>query len=157
MVLAATGAYLALAYRPSAAQAWPSLPPSGSRVPALVTTARTVHRWCAWLVVLPALTLAAILYATVHNRAGRDNAAFLASSASIALLLLTAVAGLFPHLVPASNNTAYSLTLANAAATPRSLGVMLTIAAIGLPIVAGYTIWVYTLFSGKVRAEEKYS
>ncbi|HOF87034.1 MAG TPA: cytochrome d ubiquinol oxidase subunit II, partial [Armatimonadota bacterium] len=47
---------------------------------------------------LPALTIAAILFAIAANRAGRDTAAFLASSASIALLLLTAVAGLFPHL-----------------------------------------------------------
>jgi quinol-cytochrome oxidoreductase complex cytochrome b subunit len=68
VVLAATGAYLAVAYRPSAAQAWPSLPPTGSQVPALVATARTVHRWCAWLVVLPALTLAAVALAEAMVR-----------------------------------------------------------------------------------------
>lgn len=68
VVLAATGAYLSVAYRPSAAQAWPSLPPSGSRVPALLTPARTVHRWCAWLVVLPALTLAAVAFAEAMVR-----------------------------------------------------------------------------------------
>lgn len=105
---------------------------------------------------LPVLTLGAILLARINIGKGRDRQAFIASAASIALLLLTAVSGLIPAILPASNNPAYTLTLMNASSSPLTLAVMLYIAAFGLPIVTGYTIWVYQFFRGKVSAGGNY-
>jgi cytochrome d ubiquinol oxidase subunit II len=105
---------------------------------------------------LPLLTLGAIGAATVLNDRRKPLPAFIASAAAIAFVLLTAVTGLFPRMVPATNNAAYSLTAFNASSTPHTLSVMLVVAAIGLPLVAIYTVWVYRLFSGKVSPEGKY-
>ncbi len=106
--------------------------------------------------VLPLLTLVAIVLAIVNSLAQKDLAAFISSSASIALILLTAVSGLFPAMVPSTINPAYTLTIMNSSSTPTTLGLMLGMAAVGLPIVAIYTAWVYKFFSGKVNPEGKY-
>ena len=42
----------------------------------------------------------------------------------------------------------------NAAASDKSLGIMLTFAAIGTPMVIGYTTFVYLTFRGKVKIDE---
>ena len=62
---------------------------------------------------------------------------------------LTAVS-LFPRIVPSSIDLANSLTIYNASSTPRTLTVMLIIALIGLPLVIGYTAYIYRVFRGKV-------
>jgi len=51
-------------------------------------------------------------------------------------------------------NNAYDITIYNAASSQKSLGIMLLIAAIGVPLVASYTFFVYRTFSGKVQIDE---
>lgn len=75
---------------------------------------------------------------------------FLASSATIVALIGLAALSLYPRLVPSSTNLAYSLTAYNASSTQKTLTVMLIIALIGMPIVIGYTIFIYRVFKGKV-------
>jgi cytochrome d ubiquinol oxidase subunit II len=79
--------------------------------------------------------------------------AFLACGVSIACLMALVGAGIFPNLVPASNDPALSLTIANASSSPLTLWVMFIIALVGMPIVIAYTIWVYAIFRGKVKVE----
>ena len=61
--------------------------------------------------------------------------------------------GLYPDLVPA-RGMGESLTVANAASTPLALTVMLVIALVGMPIVIGYTIFIYSRFRGPVKLDE---
>ncbi|KPK92822.1 cytochrome D oxidase subunit I, partial [bacterium SM23_31] len=61
-----------------------------------------------------------------------------------------AAVSLFPRLIPSSINLAYSLTIYNASSTGRTLTVMLVIAIIGMPLVIGYTVYIYRVFKGKV-------
>ena len=68
----------------------------------------------------------------------------------IALMILLVALSLFPRLVPSSIDLASSLTIYNASSTPRTLTAMLIIALIGMPIVIGYTIFIYRVFKGKV-------
>jgi cytochrome d ubiquinol oxidase subunit II len=56
-------------------------------------------------------------------------------------------AGFSPHAVP------YALDYRQAAAPDSALAVMLVGAAIAIPLVLGYTAWVYWVFRGKVTAE----
>jgi cytochrome d ubiquinol oxidase subunit II len=82
---------------------------------------------------------------------GRDFRAFLSSSATIAGLLALFGVGMFPELVhslPAPEN---SLTIYNAASSPKTLRIMLIIAAIGVPFVLAYTTSIYWIFRGKVK------
>jgi cytochrome d ubiquinol oxidase subunit II len=104
---------------------------------------------------MPALTLAAIILAGVWNARQRPGMAFTASSLSIALVLGTAIAALFPSMVPAWN-AAYNLTIYNSSSSLITLRAMLILALIGLPIVMGYSIWVYWTFRGKVKIGESH-
>jgi cytochrome d ubiquinol oxidase subunit II len=81
-------------------------------------------------------------------------AAFLSSSISIALLLVLVAVEIFPNLVYNPINPEHSLTIHAAAASDKSLGIMLTIAAIGVPLVAAYTTFVFWTFRGKVKMDE---
>jgi cytochrome d ubiquinol oxidase subunit II len=78
--------------------------------------------------------------------------AFLSSSSGIALLVTVFGIGIFPEIIHSSidpkNN---SLTLMNAASSPLTLGILLIIVAIGVPLVLAYTFYVYRTFRGKVR------
>ena len=56
----------------------------------------------------------------------------------------------------AANDPALSLTIYNAASSQLTLTVMLVIALIGMPIVIGYTAYIYKVFRGKVAGEEGY-
>lgn len=87
-------------------------------------------------------------WAVLADHPGR---AFLLSSLTIVSLMATFGASVFPNFVRAANDPRRSLTAFNSSSSDLTLEVMLAIAAVGVPIVAGYTIWVYRKFRGKVR------
>jgi len=106
--------------------------------------------------IAPALALAAIIAALSWNRQRKCGPAFAASSTGIALLLVSAVSGLFPTLVPALQHPDWNLTIANSSSSQLTLTVMLIVAVVGMAVVASYTIWVYRTFGGKMREEIHY-
>jgi cytochrome d ubiquinol oxidase subunit II len=56
--------------------------------------------------------------------------------------------------VTASNDPAHSVTIFNAASSPKTLTIMLIFAAIGMPFVLAYSGIVYWTFRGKVELGE---
>jgi cytochrome d ubiquinol oxidase subunit II len=60
---------------------------------------------------------------------------------------------MYPHLVLSRPNPDYSLTIHNAASSPKTLGIMLTVALIGVPLVLAYTVSIYWIFRGKVKID----
>jgi len=72
----------------------------------------------------------------------------------IALFLLIAASGLFSNMLYSSIDEAYSLTLYNSSASEKSLGIMLTIAFIAIPLVGIYTSFVSWTFRGKGELDE---
>lgn len=80
--------------------------------------------------------------------------AFLTSSVLTSLLLITFAIGLYPNLLLSSINSAYSLTIANSAASQKSLGIILTFVLIGAPMVLIYTLFLFRTFRGKVVLDE---
>jgi cytochrome d ubiquinol oxidase subunit II len=80
--------------------------------------------------------------------------AFLFSALTMSLLLMLVAVELYPVLLLSTSNPDHSITIYNAAASTRSLGIMLTIAAIGTPLVLGYTAFVFWTFRGKVKVDE---
>jgi len=101
----------------------------------------------------PALFVAAMAAFRALFDRGRPALAMLASSVATAMLMAVVGQGLYPDLVPA-RGMGESLTVANASSTPLALTAMLVIALVGLPIVLGYTIWIYSHFRGPVRLDE---
>jgi cytochrome d ubiquinol oxidase subunit II len=100
--------------------------------------------------VLLVLLFGTIIYIPIGLKTRKSGYTFIASSLMIASMILLMALSLFPRLVPSSIDLSYSLTIYNASSTPRTLETMLIIALIGVPIVVGYTIWVYRIFKGKV-------
>lgn len=103
-----------------------------------------------WLV--PALALGAALGAAVL--AGRAHfAAFAASALTIACTILSAGLALFPFLLPSSLDPVSSLTVWDASSSKTTLGLMLLAVVLLLPLVIGYTSWVYRVLRGRVSLE----
>jgi cytochrome d ubiquinol oxidase subunit II len=97
----------------------------------------------------PAL-VAALVLVPVFLRSGALRRAFVASSAAIVATIGLVGLGLYPRLVPSSLDAAFDLTVYNASSSPRTLVVMLVIAGLGMPIVVGYTVFIYRAFKGQV-------
>jgi cytochrome d ubiquinol oxidase subunit II len=66
-----------------------------------------------------------------------------------ALVLLLGMA-LFPNLVTSTPHPDNSLTIYSAASSPKTLGIMLVVAALGMPFVLAYTAIIYWVFRGRV-------
>jgi cytochrome bd ubiquinol oxidase subunit II len=109
------------------------------------------YRTYPWLVIFPAAALAALVAAWWFLRKGDDLKSFIGTSAMIACLILSGAAGLFPNLLISTIDSAYNLTIYNAASQPNTLTVMLIIALIGIPFVLLYTAGIYYIFRGKVE------
>lgn len=101
--------------------------------------------------VILALDIAAALSIGVLVRRGSEFPAFLMSS--LTMILLMAVLGIsyFPHIVMSMPDPGNSLTIYNCASSSKTLGIMLIIAVIGVPIVLAYTVSIYWIFRGKTR------
>jgi cytochrome bd ubiquinol oxidase subunit II len=105
------------------------------------------------LLAIPAVALVAVVLTGFLNVWRLPRAAFAASVVSIVALLVTAFAAMFPRIVPAAVE-ANSLTIAASSSSQYTLGAMLIVAGIGVPIALGYTAFVYWLFRARVDHEE---
>jgi cytochrome bd ubiquinol oxidase subunit II len=83
-------------------------------------------------------------------RRSRPGAAFIASALAIAGTILSAGFALFPFLMPSSLDPRSSLTIWDASSSQTTLGLMLLATLVFLPIVVGYTMWVYHKLRGRV-------
>ena len=122
----------------------------------LVLVPRTAARFQQSPVLAPLAVVAAVLAIANIPRSiywRRPAQAFASSCAAIAALLALFGAALYPNLVTAANDPARSLTVFNAASSPRTLTIMLVIAAVGMPFVATYTSVIYWTFRGKVKLD----
>ncbi len=86
-----------------------------------------------------------------YSRSGADKKAFVASCLSIASLFGAVGATIFPNLVHSIGDPKLSLNIYNSSSSTLTLTVMFILAAIGMPVVIGYTIYIYRTFAGKVR------
>ncbi len=100
-----------------------------------------------WILFL--LLLFGIVYIPLSLKSAKFFRAFLASSLTILSIIGLAAVSIFPKIVPSNIDPANSLTIYNASSTPKTLTVMLVIALIGMPIVIGYTVYIYKVFKGK--------
>jgi cytochrome d ubiquinol oxidase subunit II len=104
--------------------------------------------------IFPVVMLLAIANIPRQLKLGNYRFAFISSSVTIAALLITVANEVFPNLLYASNNAAYSITVANAASSPKTMKTLLLIAGIGTPLVGLYTSFVFWTFKGKVKLDE---
>lgn len=106
------------------------------------------------LFIVPILTVLSIANIPRLTTKRKFLQAFIFSALTFAFLLITVAIELYPTLIFATNNPANSITVYNAASSDKSLGIMLTFVAVGVPLIAGYTYFVYRAFWGKVKMDE---
>jgi len=106
-----------------------------------------------WLFSIVLANMLAIANIPREFHRGKDWLAFLSSCA--AMLTLMALFGLdqYPNMIFSWPHPENSLTIYNAASSHKTLGIMLIIAGIGVPIVIAYTVCIYWIFRGKVKMD----
>jgi len=102
----------------------------------------------AWIAA--AVFIIAMVFLKLFLSSKKELNGFLASS--LAFISLWGITGAiqFPVLVRAIGDSALNITIYNASSSKLTLTVMLIIAVIGVPIVLGYTVYVYRIFRGKI-------
>jgi cytochrome d ubiquinol oxidase subunit II len=107
-----------------------------------------------WLFSIALLNMLAIANIPREIHRGNDGRAFISSC--VAMIALMGLFGLemYPNLVLSNPIPANSLDIHNAASSPKTLAIMLTIALVGVPVVLAYTASVYWIFRGKVRLDK---
>lgn len=81
--------------------------------------------------------------------------AFIFTSLTIALLLVVVAFELYPRLLLSNPNIDNSITIYNAAASIKTLKIMMGFVAVGGPLVLIYSYFVYRTFWGKVSSADE--
>lgn len=103
---------------------------------------------------LPALALGGVLGARFLAARGKELEAFLASCVFLAGMLLSVAYGLYPMVLPATNDPAASLTVFNAHGPEHSMRTALWWWIPGMALATAYTAFVYRHMAGKVKLDE---
>lgn len=104
--------------------------------------------------VLPLLAFLAVANVPRLVSKKKYGIAIIFTSLTMAFLLMLVAFQMYPVLLPSSIDPAYDITIYNAASSQKSLGIMLTIVLIGTPLLAGYFLFLYKTFYGKVKLDD---
>lgn len=113
-----------------------------------ITEAFRLQPWLFIVVIPLVLAIANIPREITRRKYGH---AFLSSCFSMIGLMTVFALGMYPNIVYSLPDPAHSLTAFNASSTKQTLGNMLLIALIGVPVVISYTASIYYIFRGKVK------
>jgi cytochrome d ubiquinol oxidase subunit II len=104
-----------------------------------------------WVFLVAVLGMFAVLNIPRELYKGREFIAFFFSCAGMGLMMATFGLTYYPYMLLSTPNPENSLTIYNAASTQKTLGILLLIAGIGVPLVLAYTISIYYIFRGKTK------
>lgn len=103
-----------------------------------------------WTLAAPVAAFAGALLTVWGLARRREGWTMVFSSLSIAGIVLSVGASMFPFILPSSIQPGASLTVWDASSSHLTLFIMLVGTCIFLPIILGYTSWVYQVLWGKV-------
>ena len=106
------------------------------------------------LIVIAVLLLISILSIAIFIKKGDYKKAFIGTILTIVFFMLIVALQLHPVFLRNTEIIGHDITVYNAAASTKSLEIMLTIAAIGAPLLLIYTYFAYKVFWGKVTIDE---
>jgi len=108
------------------------------------------YRHHPWMLIAPLLVYIAAPLAALLVGRRYFFLAFVASGAAVTGVIATAGLSLFPFLLPSSLDANASLTVWDASSSQLTLTIMLGATLIFLPVILGYTAWVYSVLRGRV-------
>lgn len=103
--------------------------------------------------VIPLVVAGSLISMFLAQCKKKERNAFLSSCIYLAAMLVGAACGLYPALLPASTDAAYSLTTRNAAGGSYALSGGIVWWALGMILAVGYFVFIYRMFRGKVNAD----
>jgi cytochrome bd ubiquinol oxidase subunit II len=106
-------------------------------------------------IIFPLVAVTASLLVGYFLRKGQFGRVFITTCVTVAFVVLTIFAMLYPQVMVSSLNPLWSLTIQNAASTPYTLRLMTIVTLILLPIVLLYQGWSYWVFRNRVSGEPK--
>ncbi|MGA2551850.1 MAG: cytochrome d ubiquinol oxidase subunit II [Burkholderiaceae bacterium] len=107
----------------------------------------------SWACVAAAIAILAALIAPLLAQRAFHLTSFVASSTAVAGTILSAGFALFPFLMPSDLDPRSSLTVWDASSSRSTLGLMLVVTAVLLPIVLAYTGWAFRVMRGRVSLD----
>jgi cytochrome bd ubiquinol oxidase subunit II len=118
------------------------------RVQALLSANFSAH---IWGFAFPILAIAGLLGIAWFLRVQEERAAFLSSCVYLLGMLTSVAFSLYPHVLPASTNPVFALTVENAKAPEHGLHVGIAWWLVGMSLASAYSIYTYRNFAGKVK------
>ncbi len=100
--------------------------------------------------IIPVSAMLAAVAAPILVRERLHGWAFAATTAMIALVVLTLFLNLYPRLLVSSIDPAFDITVSNARASDLTLTIMTWAAIVFLPIVLAYQSWTYWVFRHRI-------
>jgi cytochrome d ubiquinol oxidase subunit II len=102
--------------------------------------------------VFAAITVVAALAAAWLAGTVREGWAFGSACVAMGATITTIFAELYSNVMVSSTNSAFNITIGNAAASSYALTVMTVVAGIFVPLVVGYQAWSYHVFRQRLAA-----
>ncbi|HEU0264967.1 MAG TPA: cytochrome d ubiquinol oxidase subunit II [Geobacterales bacterium] len=120
----------------------------------MATSLEDNYRQLLPLAILPLLAVVGLVLIRFFLGKNLLYRAFALSCLTVVAVVATGVAGLFPNLIPSTLDPLYSLTITNSSSSPYTLRIMTGVAAIFVPIIIAYKIWVYRIFRSRVTVAD---
>jgi cytochrome d ubiquinol oxidase subunit II len=103
-----------------------------------------------WVWIAPVAGIAGALLASLGAARRSGWTGLAGSSLAITGIIVTAGLALFPFVLPSSSSPVSSLTAWDAVSSKKTLGIMLLVTTVMLPIIGLYTAWAYRIMRGTV-------
>jgi len=103
-----------------------------------------------WVWLAPVLGIAGALLAALGAARRSGWTGLAGSSMAVTGIIVTAGLALFPFVLPSSSSPMSSLTAWDAVSSKKTLGIMLMVVTVMLPIIAVYTAWAYRIMRGTI-------
>ncbi|MGD1093182.1 MAG: cytochrome d ubiquinol oxidase subunit II [Bryobacteraceae bacterium] len=107
-----------------------------------------------WGYIFPALAIAGLIGVRLWQSKQAELLTFLASTAYLCGMLTSAAFGVYPYVLASNGDPNLGLTVYNSAAPGYGLSVGLRWWAVGMILAAGYFVFVYRHFAGKVSLDD---
>lgn len=103
-----------------------------------------------WVWLAPVAGIAGALLAALGAARRSGWTGLAGSSMAVTGIIVTAGLALFPFVLPSSSSPVSSLTAWDAVSSKKTLGIMLMVVTVMLPIIAVYTAWAYRIMRGTI-------
>lgn len=105
------------------------------------------------IIACSAVGAVALIGAWFANIKGREGWAFTGNAVAIAFVLLAIFMALFPNVMHSSIDPAYSMSIAGASSSQKTLELMTWVAVFTLPLVLAYQAWTYWIFRKRLSRD----